>query len=100
MNLSLERLPQVSERSGRAPSTVRDDIRKKLFTQPVKLGPRASGWPAHETDQIIAARIAGQTNDQIRDLVEKLHAARGRTCDLLEFSTGVNDPITSSSAAN
>ncbi|MEZ5643606.1 MAG: hypothetical protein R3E99_00310 [Burkholderiaceae bacterium] len=34
------------------------------------------GWPACEIDALNAARIAGQTDDQIRTLVESLHAQR------------------------
>jgi hypothetical protein len=47
-----------------------------LWTKQVKLGPRAVGWPAHEVAALNAARIAGKTDDEIRALVVKLHAAR------------------------
>ena len=46
------------------------------FVRPVKIGPRASGWIKAEVDAIVAARIAGKSDDEIRDLVTKLHAAR------------------------
>lgn len=47
-----------------------------LFTKPIKIGKRASGWPASEVAAINAARIAGKTDDEIRALVRKLMSAR------------------------
>jgi arylsulfatase A-like enzyme len=34
------------------------------------------GWPEHEVDALNAARIAGQSDDEIRDFVTRLEAAR------------------------
>jgi prophage regulatory protein len=51
-------------------------IHEGLFTVPVPIGQRAVGWPDHEVKAINAARIAGKTDDQIRELVAKLHQAR------------------------
>ena len=51
-------------------------IHEGLFTVPVPIGQRAVGWPDHEISAINAARIAGKTDDQIRELVTKLHNAR------------------------
>ena len=47
-----------------------------LLTRPVKIGPRASAWPSEEVQAIMRARIAGKTDDEIRDLVRRLMAAR------------------------
>lgn len=57
-------------------STIYLRIEQGLFTKPVKLGARAVGWPAREVAAINAARIAGKTDDQIRELVTNLEAAR------------------------
>ena len=51
-------------------------IRNGLWTAPVKISERSSGWPDYEVKAICAARIAGQTDDQIRDLVKRLHEKR------------------------
>jgi prophage regulatory protein len=48
-----------------------------LTTRPIKIGARASGVPTHEIEALNAARIAGCTDDEIRALVDRLHAARG-----------------------
>jgi len=42
----------------------------------VSLGGRAVGWPSDEIDTLNAARIAGKSDDEIRELVGKLEAAR------------------------
>lgn len=46
------------------------------MTPPVLLGARSVGWPEHEIDAILLARIAGKTDAEIRELVAKLDAAR------------------------
>ncbi|MER2518440.1 MAG: AlpA family phage regulatory protein [Candidatus Accumulibacter phosphatis] len=76
MKNSLLRAPAVLRARGRSHSGHYDDIKKGLFTHSVKIGPRAVGWPAAEVDTLNAARIAGKTDDEVRDLVAKLEAAR------------------------
>lgn len=51
-------------------------IRAGLFTQPVPIGERSVGWPDYEVQAINRARIAGQTEAQIKELVNRLHAKR------------------------
>jgi len=57
-------------------ATIYGDIHAGLFTVPVQISERAVGWPDTEVRAILAARIAGKTDDQIRELVNKLHQAR------------------------
>lgn len=76
MKLSILRLPAVKARSGRSRSATYNDIAQGLLTRPVSIGARAVGWPEHEIDAIVAARIAGKSDDEIRDLVSKLESAR------------------------
>ena len=73
------RRPRVEEAIGLSRSTIYLRVSQGLFTQPVSLGPRAVGWPAGEVSAINAARIAGQSDDEIRALVTQLHNARGVT---------------------
>jgi prophage regulatory protein len=47
-----------------------------LLTKPVSLGGRAVGWPACEVAALNAARIAGKSNADVRNLVAKLEAGR------------------------
>jgi prophage regulatory protein len=73
------RRPRVEEAIGLSRSTIYLRVSQGLFTQPVSLGPRAVGWPAGEVSAINAARIAGQSDDEVRALVTQLHNARGAT---------------------
>ena len=66
----------VESLSGYPRSTLYLRISQGLWTRPVKLGPRAVGWPAHEVTAINAARIDGQSDAEIRALVERLEAGR------------------------
>ena len=51
-------------------------IREGLFVKPVSIGQRAVGWPDYEVKALVSARIAGQTEAEIRELVKRLHAKR------------------------
>lgn len=70
------RVPAVKSDSGMARSTLYVRIKQGLWTKPVRLGARSVGWPASEVLAINAARIAGKSDDEIRELVAKLEAAR------------------------
>ena len=72
----LLRTKKVREATGYANSTLYLRVSQGLWTQPVKLGARASGWPAHEVAALNEARIAGKSDHEIRALVSKLQAAR------------------------
>lgn len=75
--MSIWRIPSVKTEMGRrSHASVYNDIRDGLCTKPVSLGPRSVGWPDYEITAIINARIAGQTNEQIKELVIRLHAKR------------------------
>jgi prophage regulatory protein len=57
-------------------ATVYGLIHDGLFPVPVPIGQRAVGFPDHEVRAINTARIRGDSDDQIRALVNKLHSAR------------------------
>lgn len=71
------RLKTCLDKTGDTRSPYYAKILAGLMTRPVKTGSgRAVGWPEHELDAIINARIAGASDVEIRKLVDKLHAAR------------------------
>jgi prophage regulatory protein len=75
--MKILRLPAVKGKFGhRSDASVYNDIRDGKFTTGVAIGQRAKGWPDYEVDAIITARIAGKSDDQIRELVKALHAKR------------------------
>lgn len=70
------RLPAVVELTGKTRSPLYADIQAGLFVRPIKLGLRAAGWPESEVECVILARIAGASDEHLRDLVKRLHAKR------------------------
>lgn len=54
------RLTQVRNRTGKATSTIYDQMQKGLFPKPVKLGPRAVGWVEDEVDAHVERLIASR----------------------------------------
>ena len=74
------RRKQVQAESGYSRSTIYLRISQGLFPKPVRLGPRAVGWPAREVAAINEARIAGESEAGLRALVQRLvRARRGRS---------------------
>ena len=60
----------------RSTASIYQLIKKGLWPKPVNINVRSVGWPDTEILAINAARVAGQTDDQIRELVLSLHAKR------------------------
>ncbi len=75
-NLTILRRKQVEMRTGNPRSTLYDKISKGLFTKPISLGKRSKGWPDYDVDELVAASIAGKSEEEIRQLVIKLTAIR------------------------
>lgn len=70
-------MPTVKVETGhRSHASIYTAIKAGLFTQPVQIGQRSVGWPSYEVQAINAARIAGKSEAEIRDLVTLLHAKR------------------------
>ncbi len=77
--MKLIKLPQVLGLTAKARSTHYNDIKAGMMTPPVKIGgddSQSVAWPEHEITAINAARIAGKSNDEIRQLVVRLVADR------------------------
>lgn len=80
--LQIIRRPDLLRGLGFTDSGLDRAIHDGFVPPPVKLSPdptrRAVGWPAHEIDEIIAARIAGLGPDETRALVADLIERRTR----------------------
>ena len=75
--MSILRMTAVKAETGhRSHASIYTAIREGLFTKPVPIGQRSVGWPDFEVAAINRARIAGQTEVEIRELVKRLHAKR------------------------
>ncbi len=60
----------------RSNASIYQGVRAGLITKPVPIGARSVGWPDYEIKAIARARIAGQSDEQIRELVQRLHSDR------------------------
>lgn len=76
MNVSIYRMRKAQSETGYSRSTIYLYISKGLWVKPVRLGIRAIGFPSNEVSALISARIAGKSDEQIRELVLKLEASR------------------------
>lgn len=75
--MSMFRKPEVKDALGhRSDASISTSVLKGTLTKPVALGPRSVGWPDYEVKAIVAARIAGKSDDDIKALVTRLHAKR------------------------
>lgn len=60
------RLPSILERYGKSRSTLYLEIERGLFPVGIALGGRLVGWREAEVEAILAARISGKTDEEIR----------------------------------
>ena len=75
--MSILRMPAVKAETGhRSHASIYTAIKRGLFTTGVPIGERSVGWPDYEVKAINSARIAGKSEADIRDLVNRLHAKR------------------------
>jgi prophage regulatory protein len=75
--MALWRIDACKAESGdRSNTSIYNRIRDGLWTKPVAIGQRAKAWPDYEVKAIVRARIAGQSDEEIRELVNRLHAKR------------------------
>lgn len=75
--MSIWRMSEVKAETGhRSHASIYNANKAGLFTTGVAIGQRSVGWPSQEVQAINAARIAGKTETEIRELVNRLHAKR------------------------
>ena len=75
--MAIFRMAAVKAETGhRSHASIYTAIKAGTFTKPVPIGERSVGWPDYEVTAINRARIAGQSEAEIRDLVSRLHAKR------------------------
>lgn len=70
------RRPIVEQATGYSRSTIYRLISAGLFIKPVEIGGGRVAFPANEVEALNKARIAGKSDDAIKQLVIELEAAR------------------------
>lgn len=74
------KLPSVLELTTTGKSSHHKQIKDGLMVPPVRLGENSRAYPLHEINAINAARIAGKSDTEIRQLVSKMVADRLLIC--------------------
>jgi prophage regulatory protein len=75
--MEIWRIQVVKAATGyRSTASIYNNINAGLWTKPVRIGQRSVGWPSDEVIAVNKARIAGATDEQLRELVIRLHAKR------------------------
>ena len=68
----LIRRPEVLARIARSKSALQLDEKAGLICPPISIGDRAVAYIKQEVEAVVQARIEGQSNDQIKQLVQEL----------------------------
>lgn len=76
--LYLRRCPYSCDVFGVRTATFYEWIKLGLMTPGVSIGTRSVAWPDHELRALAAARIAGKSDVEIKQLVRDLIAARAQ----------------------
>ena len=66
------RRPEVLELLNISRSNLYQKIYQGVWPTPIQLGARAVAWLSSENEQVLSAMIAGQSQDEIRELVKRL----------------------------
>ena len=74
--LKLLKLHGVLALTAESRTTHYNRINNGTMVPPVRLGENSVAWPEHEIQAVNAARIAGKSDEEIRQLVTKLVADR------------------------
>lgn len=61
-----------------------DLVAEGLLPPAVRIGVRAVGWPRSEIRKVVAARISGMGNDELREFVRAMVQQRAHALALLE----------------
>jgi prophage regulatory protein len=70
------RLSHVLDRTGYSRSGLYARISAGLFPRPIALSTRASAWPEHEVETVLAAQIRTASDTQLQEIVIDLESKR------------------------
>jgi len=74
--LELVRRPGLKPYYPKSRAQTYADIAHGVFPPPIKFSRKCSAWLVYEVEAIAAARIAGKSDDEVRELVQQLVAMR------------------------
>ncbi|MBL4796601.1 MAG: AlpA family phage regulatory protein [Oleispira sp.] len=71
-NQKIVRRPEVLKLLQLSRSSLYKKIENGLWPAPISLGARAKAWISTENEKVLSAMIAGQSQEEIRELVKRL----------------------------
>lgn len=75
--MAIYRIEQCKREAGyKSNASIYGMVRAGVWTKPVKLSERSTGWPDYEVQALCRARIAGLAEAEIKTLVDTLHKQR------------------------
>lgn len=80
--MKLIKLPQVLGLTAKSRSTHYHEIKIGLMPPPIKFGVQSVAWVESEILAVNAARISGQSDEQIKQLIKKLVSERKGLCEV------------------
>ena len=92
MHLRLIKNIEARNALGVGNTTFYEQLNAGLITPAVKLGVHSVAWPKHEIQAIVAARIAGQSDDQIKALVKQLVEDRQKLPAIVQGAPAYGQP--------
>jgi prophage regulatory protein len=75
-SLALLKRPCVTNASTLSKTALYESIKRGTFPPPIKLAKRCVAWPKLEVDKWLFAKYAGYTDQQMRELIQSMLAAR------------------------
>jgi len=76
--MAILRVNRVMDCMGVRRTSIHEAVKDGTLTRPIRVTARAVGWPEHEVNAVIAARIAGKSKAEIQALVTELHTQRAK----------------------
>jgi prophage regulatory protein len=76
MVINIQRISTIQKQLGISRSTCYNLIALGLLPKPIRVGPRAVGWPSSEIETILIARIAGKSDEEIMQIVSQIECKR------------------------
>ena len=88
-NQRLLKLDEVKARACKGRTKIYEEIKEGIFPRQVALTARSVVWPDYEIEAINRAWIAKKTDNEIKELVKRLHGLRERLHPGLDVSAEV-----------
>lgn len=69
---NLLRLPQAASLTGLSRASFYRQVKESLLPSQIRIGPNSVAWLSHEIEAVLAARICGYSDDEIKSMVKDI----------------------------